>query len=850
MAESDKRTASSSKAKEKKNSVLDDDISKNFLGSWNTILGAESDDNSMDFKFEPAKGKKEEFNFDKLDMDFSLDGAFDKIKSFKVDMGDLDFSPPKNSTKSKSSDIGFSSPQKESTNFKERLEGESAKSNKGKQDRFAFSFDFNELDKFDLDAVLPTRTKELNKDDGNRAVKIKSLDKQEDQGSKIQLTDTDAREADALKENSKLVKASNSKENLAACVDDLDMLPEKDPSKTSSGGVNTEKLGQVENKVCNESYETSQLQNQDTHYVQDQGHSKPAIISSEGAITDHAQRIDKQSDRVTSSYEKSKLQNQSACSIPNKISAPDVSEQIQTTLADDKSGDADSKTPTLNAKTDPSLTLENESFPVKEMMPHYDSKHVRTLEVVLEGTDDEEISSERSNVLNGDKDTATVGDNVHVKGSNAVDLPKLGPHVTEFNSVRQKTPTEIASSRVSSRSNLKPLGKDESPASAQVLPRSNLVSLNRNAISSLHPTPSGARYSAHSAQSRSNMDKTLALYNQEAIGGCLVSENNMEVASNRILSEKGGCNAMKVQMKNNLNIMSLPNGGKAAERGATFLSNENKKEDNKSSSIQVQSSVLPDWTSKSNNQVSGNLKPKISTLQSVRKLKMDTIVGKLSILKVSKKMSNLEGLKVSSSPALKDKALIAKKLNSNGQTLTAKKVQLAGSAKQHSPAQLVKPHSPAELVKPHSPALSTKRKISEVSDAAPIMSHPSKRLRASPSRISKDDSEGMAQEEFGFHENIHCSLKGDSNKQPESTFEISREMKFSDVGVTPEMMENDETIEKAEACAKELDQHVEKETRRGKGTACTSSCYQQQPSSTQQSHARPKNILVMLYISL
>ena len=77
-------------------------------------------------------------------MDFSLDVDFDKMNSFKVDMGDLDFSPPKTSTKSMETNFDFSSPPKEGTKFKERSEGESVKSNKRKEDCFAFSFDFDE----------------------------------------------------------------------------------------------------------------------------------------------------------------------------------------------------------------------------------------------------------------------------------------------------------------------------------------------------------------------------------------------------------------------------------------------------------------------------------------------------------------------------------------------------------------------------------------------------------------------------------------------------------------------------------------------------------------------------------
>jgi hypothetical protein len=62
-------------------------------------------------------------------MDFNLDGDFDKLSSFKVDMSDLDFSSP---------------PRKTAKPKKRPEEESSSGNNKGKQDRFNFSFDFTE----------------------------------------------------------------------------------------------------------------------------------------------------------------------------------------------------------------------------------------------------------------------------------------------------------------------------------------------------------------------------------------------------------------------------------------------------------------------------------------------------------------------------------------------------------------------------------------------------------------------------------------------------------------------------------------------------------------------------------
>ncbi|WJZ96491.1 hypothetical protein VitviT2T_015174 [Vitis vinifera] len=104
-------------------------------------------DDTMDFNFETgAKGKTTAFNFSKMDMDFNLDGDFGKISSFKVDMSDLDFSP------------------KKTGKSKERSGEDSVNRNhQGKQDNFAFSFDFNDLDTFNFEPSLTKAEKKSSK---------------------------------------------------------------------------------------------------------------------------------------------------------------------------------------------------------------------------------------------------------------------------------------------------------------------------------------------------------------------------------------------------------------------------------------------------------------------------------------------------------------------------------------------------------------------------------------------------------------------------------------------------------------------------------------------------------------
>ncbi|XP_024168983.1 uncharacterized protein At4g18490 isoform X1 [Rosa chinensis] len=173
MAEPSKGKSSSADQK-KRSSFLDEEIGDDFLSSWKSMSVMKDD--GMDFSFDTgAKSKKKVFDFDKLDMDFNLDGDFNKISSFKMDMSDFDFSsPPKKDAKTKevdTSDLDLSSPPKKAAKTKERSEEEpSTGSRQGKQDHFKFSFDFNELDSFDLDSTLSRREKSSKNQDSSKEV--------------------------------------------------------------------------------------------------------------------------------------------------------------------------------------------------------------------------------------------------------------------------------------------------------------------------------------------------------------------------------------------------------------------------------------------------------------------------------------------------------------------------------------------------------------------------------------------------------------------------------------------------------------------------------------------------------
>ncbi|KAL0011254.1 hypothetical protein SO802_006362 [Lithocarpus litseifolius] len=155
-----------------------------------------TEDDAMDFNFDTVpKGKKKAFNFEKMDMDFNLDGDFDKLSSFKVDMSDLDFScSPKKTAKPK----GGSGEERSSGNHK------------GKKDGFNFSFDFSDLDGFNLDSSLMKEDKKSNKASESKGI---ASEKSQCQGSKLNLTEGNGRcdESSLMNEDKNSYKTSDSK---------------------------------------------------------------------------------------------------------------------------------------------------------------------------------------------------------------------------------------------------------------------------------------------------------------------------------------------------------------------------------------------------------------------------------------------------------------------------------------------------------------------------------------------------------------------------------------------------------------------------------------------------------------
>ncbi|XP_024005623.1 uncharacterized protein At4g18490 isoform X3 [Eutrema salsugineum] len=191
--------------------MLDKDMEKD---TWN--FKSMTDDDPMDFGFEPPGNKKK--NAFKLDMGFDLDGDFGNLSSFKMDMPDFD----------------FSSPAKKTTKTKESSDDKSSGNLKQKKNPFAFSYDFDALDDFDLDSSptkkgSETATKTMGSEEisGRRKFdKSDSLDFGPDLPTTTQATSMEYTDVKA--------KASAEKENLLSKTTDTMVVDSSPHSKQAT----------------------------------------------------------------------------------------------------------------------------------------------------------------------------------------------------------------------------------------------------------------------------------------------------------------------------------------------------------------------------------------------------------------------------------------------------------------------------------------------------------------------------------------------------------------------------------------------------------------------------------------
>ncbi|TVU35070.1 hypothetical protein EJB05_16939, partial [Eragrostis curvula] len=215
MDESRKRAASTVNAKNT-SSALDEDFGNDFLSSWKL---PKSGGDTIDFNVEPVPKGSKKFSFDSLD-DFGLDGAFDKLPSFKMGMSGLDFSSPvKKKVKHNSSNGDDLSEGKKET-----------------EKDFSFSFDFNELGKFNLDAKLGLEEKSM----GTVTGKINPI---ATEGNKDTQRDLSAEGTDTRDDNKSKEQDNKSKEQTQA-LDTCTLRPSHPTRQDSvkNGGHRTQNV--------------------------------------------------------------------------------------------------------------------------------------------------------------------------------------------------------------------------------------------------------------------------------------------------------------------------------------------------------------------------------------------------------------------------------------------------------------------------------------------------------------------------------------------------------------------------------------------------------------------------------
>ncbi|XP_074269854.1 uncharacterized protein LOC141592878 isoform X2 [Silene latifolia] len=210
--------------------------------------------------------------------------------------------------------------------------------------------------------------------------------------------------------------------------------------------------------------------------------------------------------------------------------------------------------------------------------------------------------------------------------------------------------------------------------------------------------------------------------------------------------------------------------------------------DVKPHSIQLPSVVAPEREAKSSNHGSGKLNDKISSISIAQKSNIGQ-VNRLLSARTDKTVPTLPSLKISRNTVNKQSA------SSIVQTPKSM-VNFEKSARLEEKTKIV---SPVNVLRQTPSVTSLKRKPTEVADP-----QPSKRHLVSESRMSNVSPREVENEVKTRVTSCEGSKKNVTAKNPSPKFDFHLEENMENLGFTL-MVESDESVEKAEACAKELD---------------------------------------------
>ncbi|WJX50371.1 hypothetical protein P8452_36687 [Trifolium repens] len=760
MAEQKKE--SPPKDSKKKNSLLDDDFGKEFLGSWKSMSMA--DDDAMDFSFDTvSKSKKKTFDFEKMDMNFDLDTDFGKMSSFKVDMSDLDFTSPSKK-----------SPQ--STDKK----GEASCAKAGKQDGFNFNFDFNELDSFNLDSNLLKG--DTGNDESNLRKKGITTEGTDSEGSKKPKINNDDDEGvcnittkPRALEKLEYLDTETSVGNSRNLVSRQDVFVSKFPSSENLDMAIKNQTSDISKIISMKEMDQEKDLSEETRSTESKSEQVMDMVpsksvgksdSEQGTFSEQHTKVSLSGTRVTNVAADNQEVNDKATFVDTNV----VDLQL--------------------AHSSPPLTTESDGI-------------VR--EAINLGSSAEEVTNDPQS------------EKSYSSHENITEIDALKKNSCD-NSIRENKRTALKCHVGTASSN--PivdkimLMKDKE---LQVN-KSNIFSMPENKRSLKNPSSTAGTKSVISFDCKKNADVHLKSVTQERnnfksnetkFGTKMVSDSLQ--GSSKITRDAKALHDSKDDLKScntreGIAFDVRPSAGKLAgnmksfhedvnRRKATFLETGMSAKNVNILSSQVNPCSLAEKTAKITTQISVNSQPEPSGRESFQKSKITSIEGnKLSSFKAGKITPAFSSLKTSRNIGANSTSLHQKDANSLGSSEQRKEIQAITASKSDHLTD------GGDNKKPSTPFL--KRKSIEVSEADVTSLRPLKRLSQSPIRSrnaeSKESSEKV--EQVARKANDFAYYHSTSGLESPSEIKVT-EMEIPD----SVLMEDNSNVEKAEAYMKELE---------------------------------------------
>ncbi|KAL2627445.1 hypothetical protein AAZV13_07G173300 [Glycine max] len=792
MAEQNKES-SASDPKEKKSS-LDDEIGNEFLGSWKSMSMA--DDDAMDFSFDTvSKGKKKTFDFEKLDMNFNLDGEFDKISSFKLDMSDLDFTcPPKKNSQSKDK------------------KGEVSGAKAGKQDGFNFSFDFNELDSFNLHSSFMKEDTTSNSSPKKKGVTTEGSDK----GGKMLKTNDD--EGAHASNDSTAVKSHASERLETLKVETMVGIPGNLVSKQDGSVSKISSSGNLDMPMENQTLDTNK-------------HKSTEEIDQERDLPEKTKLTESKSEQVINM----------ACS-----QSVGQSDSDQHTISDQHTNVFSSGTRVSNVSGDKQEVNDKTTYQCKKMFSS------GTREINVSG-DIQEVNDKATNMKSDSVDLQLVHSSPHhiTKSDSSVGEPiTLGSSTQEVTNDPQPEKRNTSCENINKTDALKKISCDNgnrenknttsvchlAPANSKPVVEKMMLMKDKklqDMQSNMFSTPEGKRSLKQPSstvgtkgcslgnkknaemllgpitQARENFRSNDTRLGSKLVGDSLTYSSKLTRDAAALLGSKDNLISSRNTREGNVSDATTCSGKLAGNKKSfsdevnkgktTFLEIGMSTKDVSMSSSQVNPSCLTEKTARITTQVSANSQPEASGKESYQKSKIASIEGnKLSSFKNCKITPALSSLKTSRNFGANRVLTTLNQKETNSLVSSGQSMDIQGitaSKNDH-------PIDSGDNQKPSTPFL--KRKTTEASEADFQSLRPLKRISQSPSksRNSKESSEEFVGEVESMPNNLLYNHSTSGLTSPPA-------IKVTEVEIPDSiLMEDNSNVEKAEAYMKELEDQI------------------------------------------